>query len=429
MSDLSSSLRSLQIDRKIATRPSRWWLKFAVVPLVCGVLAILAYALTHYQVQVPSVARTVVTTRVLASKTGSDSLGVAASGYVVASASSKVAPRVAGTVAEVFVGQGDRVKKGEVLLKLDRSDMDAAIDVARARAKAAQARASSADAQTSTARAQMQEIEVQLARERQAAAAGVSPAALGEDLEAKLHVQKTTWTAARAAKEAAEADVASQRAEVRSLEISRNNATLLAPIDGTVVNQPPGVGEYLGPQPAGISIEMGGIEIADLSSLVVEVDVPEKRLHVVRAGGKARVTFDAFPGKELGGVVQQIRPVVNRAKATALVVVAFEEPTTDLLPQMSARVVFHAPEGRPASRQNHLRVERSAVLRDQHGWAVYVVKADQVRRVGVEVGEVDGHHRIVHGDLQAGAQVVDSPPNDLVDGESVRVSAASSSER
>ena len=75
----------------------------------------------------------------------------------------------------------------------------------------------------------------------------------------------------------------------------------------------------MSPQPPGVSVDMGSVEIADFDTLMVETDVPEQRLHMVTIGGPAEIVLDAFPSRRYRGRTEEITPQVNRSKATVIV--------------------------------------------------------------------------------------------------------------
>src|SRR5690606_30174007 len=174
---------------------------------------------------------------------------------------------------------------------------------------AARARVMSAEANVATARANLQEVEQQLAREIEAAKTGVSGAAVADDLARRVESMS-------AAVKAAQAQVRAAQAEVQALGIMRTSYTVTSPIDGRVVNKPPQPGEIVGPAMGGIASALGGVEITDFASLMVETDVPEGRLSMIKVGGPAEIALDAFAGRRFRGEVAEIIPKVDRAKAT-----------------------------------------------------------------------------------------------------------------
>ncbi len=349
-----------------------------------------------------------------------------ATGYVDADRSSKIAPKVPGRVAAVHVRQGDQVKAGDPLLELDAADDAANILAAKSRVAAAYAQSKGAGAQVATARADLADIEQQLAREKKLAAAGVTPTAIVEDLAAKAASLAERVKAAEAAESASQAEASALAAQVKVLETGLKNLVLVAPIDGTVVNEPPQVGEFVGPQPAGVSVDMGGITIADFSTLLVETDIPETRLAQVKPGAPAEIVLDAYASRRLRGKVKEITPEVDRAKATVKVKVSFVDPIEGVLPDMSAWVSFLAEELDEEAMKAPPKtiVPGTAVAERAGGKVVFVVDGDVVRMTPVTLGPSFGSGFEVMSGPRPGTRLVASPPQTLADGQRIKEKTA-----
>lgn len=350
------------------------------------------------------------------------SVELTATGYVQAEVASKIAPKVPGRVAKVFVVQGQKVEAGQIVLELDPADDEAGISAALSRVRAAQAQAQSADARAVAAEADYAQIEQQAARERKLANQGVSASAIAEDLEAKAKAVGETQKAARAAAKAAGADAAALAAQVQVLRIGLKNLTLTSPISGVVVNKPPQLGEFVGPQPAGIQVDMGGVRIADFKTLVVETDIPEARLSLVRAGAPAEIVLDAYPTVRHRGRVKEITPQVDRAKATVLVKVAFVEATENVLPDMAARVSFLSQEldAEALKIPPKTIVPKSALRTAGEGSFVFVSDEGRVRKVAVRLGPAFGSGFELLEGPAPGTKLVSNPSAELRDGQKVK---------
>lgn len=326
-----------------------------------------------------------------------------ATGYVVARTLSRVGARIPGRVAKVHVREGDRVRAGQLLVELDDADRRSSIAAAGARSAAARAA-------IATARAQEQEVQQQIARQRRLVAAGALGRAGVEDLEARARSLAAAVAAARAELRAAQAATTVER-------VAMDDLRLVAPIDGTVINEPPELGEAIGPQ----ALE-SNIEIADFSSLVAEVDVPETRLALVRVGGPCEIALEAIPGRRFRGQTHEIGLRVNRAKATVPVRVRFLDSTEGVLPDMAARVSFL---GQELSAEQRRAVERTVVpataLTTRGGArVVFVVEEGRARMRRVRVGPREGEgHTLLEGP-EPGTRIVLSPPATLHDGQGVR---------
>ena len=333
------------------------------------------------------------------------------SGYVEAQLISRVAPKIPGRVAAVHVRRGDRVEKGALLLELEQADREAAINAARARVLSAQAR-------VATARATLSETAQQARRQRTLAGQGVAPAATAEDLEAR----EGSLTESQ---RAAEAEVKAAQAEVKTLEVDMRSMRVFAPISGTVLNEPPEVGELVGTDIGGGRDKV--IELADFSTLMVETDVPESRLHMVKAGSPCEITLEAFPGKRYRGEAVEISPRVSRAKATVEVKVKFVDASDEVLPDMSARVSFLTKELDAAALQEKPKVlvPASALVDRGGSKVVYALEGERVRIKAVSVGqELPGGFELLQGPAP-GTRLVSEPSPELVDGQEVKEQSGS----
>lgn len=324
-----------------------------------------------------------------------------ASGYVEADHSSRVGPKASGRVAKVLVREGELVTEGQVLVELDPTDQRSAIAAARSRVLAAQAR-------SAAARANLSEVRVQAQRQRVLVEREVGPRSVLEDLEARMGSLEAQVAAADAEVRAAQAEMEVQRVGLGQL-------TVVAPLSGTVLDDPVEVGEIVGPQSTLLTV-------ADLTTLLVQIDVPETRLTLVKIGGPCEISLEAFPGRRFRGVAQEIGRRVDRAKATVPVKVRFAEPVEGVLPDMSARVSFLTQEVRDEALRAppKLVVPASAVARRAGAQVVFVVEEGAVRAERVRLGaRVDEGLEVLDGP-PAGTRVVDHPPPTLADGQKVK---------
>lgn len=418
--DLHRDLMSLKIDREAqAPRSGGKWLVWLLLAGAAAGAVVFAKpqleaALFKTQVSVTEISRV---------SPAQGSIELTASGYVQADVSSKVAPKLPGRVASVHVKQGERVELGQVLLELDPADEKANIQTARSQVSAALAQAQSARARGTVAEAQLQEAVVQATRERRLADERVVGFAAADDLEARVSSLRQSVDAAQAEAKAAGAQAQALQAQVKALETSLGNLTLRAPISGTVINRPPQVGEYVGPQPPGVTVDMGGIRIADFTTMLVETDIPEGRLGQVKVGGPAEIVLDAYPDRRYRGKVREVTPQVDRAKATVVVKVAFAEDPEGALPDMSARVSFLAKELDQAAMKVPPKtiVPGTAVVERAGSKVVFVVEDGKARMRTVSLGPAFGSGFELASGPNPGTQIVNNPPATLADGQSVKL--------
>jgi HlyD family secretion protein len=409
MSDqLSSDLASLKIDRS-APRPKGK----SPIGAIVGVLLLLGAAGAAYQWGLPAAQSAIFktevdTTEVITMSPAQASVELTSTGYVIAQKDSAVACKIMGKVKAQHVRQGSQVKKGDVLLEIDPADQNASIATAFSQAAAARAR-------IQTSKAGLAEIQQQAKRAQSLAQEGIGPKGAADDLNARVASLQQQVKASEAEAKAADALVA-------ALRVNLGNFTLLAPIDGTVVNKPPEVGEFVGPQPAGVAIDMGGVQIADFSSLMVETDVPESRLSQIKMGGPAEIVLDAFPSKRFRGKAVEVTPTVNRTKATVTVKVAFVDEKEGVLPEMSARVSFLSGELDKAAMQAPPKtIVPGTALVDKNGSkAVYRLEGGIVRLTPITLGPAFGTGFEVQSGVSSGTRIVNNPPADLADGQKIK---------
>jgi HlyD family secretion protein len=421
--ELSSQLASLRINRDVPAPARRGgalkWL-LAIVALGAAGFAFYAFALPHLESQI---FKTEVSfTEVLSVSPAEASVQLTSAGYVVPQRVSRVAPKVVGKVAQVYVAQGQKVEPGQMLLTLDPADDQATLAAARSRVMAVRARAESAKATVATLQAELEEGRVQAAREKRLAHEGVSALGISEDLEARVKSLDRRAAAAQAEANAAAAEARAQSSELDAMSTRLENLNLRAPISGIVVTKPPQVGEVVSPQPPGVSVDMGSVEIADFDTLMVETDVPEQRLHMVTIGGPAEIVLDAFPSRRYRGRTEEITPQVNRSKATVIVRVAFVDEKTGVLPEMAARVSFLSkPLDPEALKQPPKIIVPSGAVTDRGGGkVVFAVEEDVVRMLPVKLGPSFGRgFELIEGP-RPGTRLVAEPPETMADGQRVK---------
>ncbi len=405
---LSSDLAALRIERTPARRQGGGWFgRIAAVLVLVGV-GVGAYVVGMPYLEAKVFKTEIDVTEVALVSPAQATIELTSTGYVVAQAVSKVAPKVPGKVVKSNVREGAKVKAGDVLFELDPIDVQAAIATAASQVAAARARAQ-------TARATLAEARVQFARAQAMAKDGIGPKSTAEDLETRV-------TSLEESVKASDAEAKAASAQVAALNVTLGSYKVITPLSGTVVNKPPEVGEMVAPQPAGIAVDMGGVEVADFDTLEVETDVPEQRLSQVKVGGPCEIVLDAYPSKRFRGRAHEITPRVNRTKATVVVKVAFVDDREGVLPDMAARVSFLSSELDKAElKQPPKTIVPSDAIATLGGVkVVYVVDDGKVRATPIELGPAFGSGFEVARGPGAGTKLVKSPPAGLADGQRVK---------
>lgn len=330
-----------------------------------------------------------------------------ASGYVTARLRATVSSKITGKVQEVLVEEGMKVRKGQVLARLDNTTPQANLALAQAQLGAARR----ALAETEV---RLKEANLTLGRTRGLVAEGVSSQAELDTAQAEVDSLKARLALGREEVAVAERQVALRQREVE-------DTVIRAPFAGVAISKDAQPGEMISPVSAGGGFTRTGIcTLVDMSSLEIEVDVNESYITRVRPRQRVEAILDAYPDWRIPARVITTVPTADRQKATVRVRIAFDRLDPRIFPDMGVKVTFLAPEdaGREPSRQ-YLLVPRAALRREDEREVVYVLKQDRVERRAVRVGAVEGEEVEVLSGLSAGEQVVVEGPEDLADGDKV----------
>ena len=380
MDSQSADLSALRINRNAPTAAPRGVPRWFLVGIPALLVIVVAVVLLARGLGGGIPVR--LTPAVLISPAQANVLAIA-SGYVVAQRKAAVASKGTGRLVYLGVVEGDRVKAGQVIARIEDADVRA--QLAQAEANLAVGKADLHDAQTS------------LDRQRSLRANNLASQADVDAAEARL--QRVTRDHRRG-----------QAAGVDAAQVAVENTNVRAPFDGTVLTKTADVGEVVSPLTGGALAKASVVTLADLASLQVEVDVSESSLEQVSVGEPCEIVLDAYPDVRYPGSVARIVPTADRAKATVQVKVAFRHYDARVLPEMSAKVHF-LPRATSPSCDGYPVGDRGAgARRGPAGWAVGGVHRDG-RPSGRSAGDGGSAARrpvaIVQG-FAVGTAVIDS---------------------
>ncbi len=294
-----------------------------------------------------------------ASYSGSASLEARAEAQVVA--------KTSGVALQVLVEEGDVVRAGQVLVRIDAD---------RARLNLAQA-----DVQVKKLEANFRRAS-ELVKQQMVS--------VGDHDQLRF-------------------DLENARAMLRMAQLELSYTNVTAPISGVVASRSIKPGNF-------VQINTPIIRIVDNSRLEATLNVPERDLTTLRAGLPVRMQVDALAGKTFQGVVDRIAPVVDAGSGTFRVVCAFDPDDGALQPGMFARIGIDYD-----SRGAALAIPRTALLEDDGEPAVYVVRDGKAVRTAITTGYVDGGFIEVRDGLAEGERVVTAGKVALRDGSAVQV--------
>jgi len=390
MSESQPDLARLRIDRSSENRRrGGGWRVAVVLVLAGGCVAWFAWTRFGSGGRVPEVQ----VGRVQRVGGAQAQTGTSANGYVVARRQAALSTDVQGRLVELRVQEGDRVRRGDILGRLDTAQLDASLE--RARGEIAQARALAEWYQADYGR-----------------------------LAALLQSGTTTrsdYDLAKARLHEAQARVDTLQAAAKELEVVIEKSSIRAPFDGIVTRKNAEVGEVVSAVGGvGADARAAIVTLVDSDTLEVQVELAQTSLHAAKTGAPVLIFLDAFPEDAYRGRVRQIWPTANRQKATVELRVEFREPDQRILPEMGVRVVFVTDDQQDA-KQTEVLVPKRAVVMQGTQPRVFVFEHDAValRSIGVAAEERDGMLKVTDG-LQGNELVVLDPPQTLQDGDAVK---------
>lgn len=391
------------------------------------------------------------------------SAGSALSGKVIPDQEVKVVAKTSGKVFEMKANEGDKVKKGDVIIQLETDDLTSQVKQAEAAVVASQAKL--ADTQAGARSQEIQGLESAVQQAQAAASqakAGADQAKAGFDLAQKsynklrnlydtnssvtkedldkgtadyekaqaayqqtLASQQSAEAAVSAAKskldlarsgatgntiEALQADVNRLNA---SLELANNalaNATIVAPIDGVVVKKNISVGEMAQP---GVAL----VNIVKMDQVQVELSVPDTLINTLKPGMDVDVKVSNVPDKAFPGKIDFVSPVSNTNTSTFPVKVTAPNPDGLLLAGMTAEVNLKD------SKQSGLEIPKSAIIKKDNKSFVYIIQDQTAKAVEVSVEDknADWAYMKENASIKAGQQIIINPTDALADGSKVKV--------
>ena len=404
MPDLKDDLAALRIERAPERGSRRWVTWLVVVLLLAGAgSGAWMWATRERPIEVEAAP---VTQRAA----GSQASVLNASGYVTARRRATVSSKITGKVVELNVEEGQAVRQGQVLARLDDSTVRAALALAKA--------------QHSASIRAVKENEVRLAEAK---------LTLGrmQTLLKDAVVTQAEFDRAKAEYDSIDARIAALREQVNVAEqqvaVQQTNiddTIIRAPFSGVAVTKDAQPGEMVSPVSAGGGFTRTGIcTIVDMRSLEIEVDVNESYINRVKSGQPVTALLDAYPDWQIPAEVITLVPTADRQKATVLVRIGFKALDPRILPDMGVKVTFlreAGDTGTPAAAPTTL-VPKAAVRGEGTAQHVFVIRGDVVERRAIKVGGTDGDRLEVLGGLTASDRVVISPPAELRDGVKVTV--------
>src|SRR5262245_11478208 len=365
MDNLSNELNKLKIDKSKRTdveSSSRgggpWkWLAILLILAALGIAGTRFYQAANASLIVDTVRPRV--------ESSSQSAVLVASGYVIAHHKIQVGSKIMGRVAWIGVEKGDRVRREQVVVRLEDREYRTQFDQAKSAYDAAQARLAElergsrpeeierAKADMERAQAQLRTDEAQLHRVEGLVKEGVLSAQSLDDAKGRYDTSRASLAALsqtyeltrqgprREQIENARSEAGRARAAMDYAKTILDATDILVPIEGTILELNVEQSEMLTTSFVGdIGAKSFVVTLANLNDLQVELDINQNDFNRVRPDQPCTVVTDAYPDRVYRCRVDEIAPEANRQKATVQVKVKFTEPDSYVRPEMNARVTF-----------------------------------------------------------------------------------------
>jgi HlyD family secretion protein len=454
-------LQSLRIDRSQrgdnGGEPPAWARRYILggVALV-AVLGLTALAYRTLSSDTPEVEVVRASAQTSSNSSDAGSTVLSATGYIVAHHTINVNSKVTGRLAWIGVEKGDKVKEGQVLVRLEDQEFRAtyeqskgAVDNARAYLEELQHGSRPEEIQQAQhnldeARATLTNDKLTLDRTKELAGAGVVSKQQLDDATAKFEADQQRANSLEKAFQLAKIGPRSEellRAQGALTQAqgqldyakSQLDATVIrAPVTGTILDRTAEKGELITAQFA--SAAAGGpqgsvVSLADLNDLQVELDIAQADFARLSPAQKAIVTTDTYPDKQYDGQIAQISPEANRQKATVQVKVQVlnpgKYPEIQLRPEMNATVKFLANEAPKSATGPSGVFVPSTAMRDRDSKKIVFLAFNGkavAREIHVVSQRSDG--ALVDG-LVGGENVITTAPPTLKDGDRIKIKGQS----
>jgi RND family efflux transporter MFP subunit len=379
-SEKRPDVTSLRIDReKVRTRKwPRWLIILVALFVVAGIFIFLGdpNVIPFFAPEI-STARSIVLTPAQASTV------LTSSGYVVARRKAEISPKSVGRIAWINLEEGQKVKEGELVARLENQEL-----------KATRAEVVS----------RLENAKREAARQEKLFKRGIATQQTLDNSKTQVEVLG---------------------AQLLNVDELIRNTNIYSPIDGVVTVKKAFLGETVTPQGFGGAGSAGATfaVIVDLDSLEVETDINEQNLGKLNPGMPAEIILDAFPDQPYKARLRQIVPTADRQKGTFKVKVEFVNKDDRVMPEMSCRINFlDSKILEDGLGQGRVVVPLSALVEYNGEKGVFLVEGNRVKFRGVTTGSTNGSQVEIDDGLEGGEQLVaEASPLHLKDGDKIRL--------
>jgi len=315
--------------------------------------------------------------------------------------------RVDGYIAKLHVDKGDFVKANQLLIEIDHTDYQHAVNQAKANLAAAKAKVTQQNAAVRNATLTLNRMQ-----------------ALIKDQfvsQQDLDTAQVNFETATAALESLEAQVKQMDVALAQAETNLAYSYIRAPFAGYIAERNLDTGAYVTSSTASTStMSRGMLSLHDIDTIRVLIEVVEKDIPLVKIGQKAELRAEAYPDRVFEGTVTRIVQALNRATRTMTVEIDLQNKDRQLKGGMFARV-----EVMVGTHHQAVQIPIDAVSRLEDAQYVYVVRDGKAQRVNVEIGARDDNRVEITKGLTGNEQVIVSGKDLVHDGTEVQTQSLS----
>ncbi|MBM4146747.1 MAG: efflux RND transporter periplasmic adaptor subunit [Nitrospira sp.] len=328
---------------------------------------------------------------------GDIEMAVTATGTVNPVTTVLVGTQVSGTIKEINVDFNSRVKKGQLIARIDPAAFQAQVEQAKANLLAAKANHEKAEATL---------IDAKRTKER-------NEALFSKNLIARSDqdTAETNYEIAKASVNAAKSQIAQTGAALEFSETNLRYTKILSPVDGVVISRNVDVGQTVA---ASFQTPTLFTIAQDLTKMQIDTNVDEADIGKITVGQEVEFTVDAYPDHVFKGKVWQVRnaPITVQNVVTYDVVIKVDNPELKLKPGMTANVSIIISTKKdvlkiPNASLRFKPSEKGMVTSEKKGPGVWILAMDKPKRIPVSLGISDGNYaELVSGEIKEGQELI-----------------------
>lgn len=310
--------------------------------------------------------------------------------------------RVDGYIAKLHVDKGDFVKSGQLLIEIDHTDYQHAVNQAKANLAAGNAKVAQQNAALRNAKLTLDRMQALI----------IDQFVSQQDLDNA----QVNFDAAVAALESLQAQVKQMEVALAQAETHLAYSYIRAPFAGFIAERNLDTGAYVtGASASTSTMSRGMLSLHDLDTIRVLIEVVEKDIPLIKIGQKAELRAEAYPDRMFEGTVTRIVQALNRATRTMTVEIDLPNKNRLLKGGMFARV-----EVMVGTHPRAVQIPIDAVSRLEDAQYVFVVRDGRAQRVNVEIGVSNGNRVEITKGLTGGEEVIVSGKDLVHDGTPVQ---------